>query len=304
MERRSIPNTSMNISAISLGTMTFGTPVSEADSIKLIHYAYDKGVNCIDTANMYEGYARVPGSAGGVAEQIVGKAVAGRRGEFIIATKVGMKVGPDPEDEGTSAAAIRKYVDLSLKRLGTDYIDIYYLHKPDPDSSMLETLQELQDAIKAGKILCYGTSNYNGEQMAELLKAADVNGLPRPVITQPGMSLLKQDVLADLVPLCAKEKIAVAPYQVLQSGLLTGKYRRGQADPTDCRAVEKAGWVWERNDELFDKLEAIEADAKKANLSMTQYAIRWALQQPAVVSVNMGVKSIVQLDDAIAAANA
>lgn len=301
MTRRTIPNSTMEVSPICLGTMTFGTPVSEADSIRLIQYAYDRGINFIDTANMYEGYARVPGSAGGVAEQIVGKAVSGRRGDFVIATKLGMKVGDTPEDEGTSAAAIRKHLELSLRRLGTDYVDIYYLHKPDPDTSLLETLQELNAAIEAGKILSYGTSNYNGEQMAELLKVADANGLPRPVITQPGMSLLKQDAMSDLLPLCEKEGIAVAPYQVLQGGLLTGKYRRGQDTPAGSRAAEKAGWVWERSEELFDKLEAIEAEANAYGLTMTQYAIRWATRQPAVVSAIVGVKRTEQLDAAIAA---
>ena len=301
MTRRTIPNSSMAVSPICLGTMTFGTPVAEPEAIVLVQHALEMGINFIDTANMYEGYARVPGSAGGVAEEIVGKAVSGRRGDFVIATKVGMKVGDTPEDEGTSAASIRKHLELSLRRLSTDYVDIYYLHKPDPDASLLETLQELDAAIKEGKILSYGTSNYNGEQMEELLRVADANGLPRPVITQPGMSLLKQDALFDLLPLCEQEGIAVAPYQVLQGGLLTGKYRRGQNTPAGSRAAEKAGWVWERSEELFDKLEGIEAEANANALTMTQYAIRWASQQPAVVSAIVGVKRIEQLDAAIGA---
>jgi len=301
MKMNRIPKTNLNISPICLGTMTFGSPVCEADAVRIVRYACDKGVNFIDTANMYEGYARVQGSAGGVAEKIVGKAIAGHRADFVVATKVGMKVGEAPEDEGTSAAAIRKHLDLSLARLGTDYIDLYYLHKPDAEADMIETLHALDKAIKSGKILHYGISNYSAEQTIALLKAADENGLPRPVIHQPGMSMLKQDICADLLPLCAREGIGVSPYQILQGGLLTGKYRRGQAVPLNSRKAEKDGWVWELTGELFDKLEAIESEAKAMGLTMTQHAIRWALQQAAVVSVVIGVKRIDQIDEAVKA---
>lgn len=299
---RQIPKTSLKVSPVCLGTMTFGTPVGEDDAGRLVHYAFEKGINFIDTANMYEGYQRRLGSSGGVAEQIIGKAVAGRRSDFIVATKLGMKVGDAPEDEFTGAAAIRKHLDLSLKRLNTDYVDIYYLHKPDPVAPLVETLAALEKAIKAGKILHYGVSNYSAEQTVALLKVADANGLPRPVIHQPGLSLLKQDVCADLLPLCAREGMAVAPYQVLQGGLLTGKYRRKSPLPPDSRKVEKDGWVWELTGELFDKLEGIATRAKAAGLTMTQYALRWALERPAVVSAVVGVKRAQQIDDAVAAA--
>ena len=301
MKQSRIPKTELDVSAICLGTMTFGTPVGEADAVKLTHYAHDQGINFIDTANMYEGYARSIGSAGGVAEEIVGKAVAGRRDDFIIATKVGMKVGEASEDEWCSPAAIRKHLDLSLQRMGIDCVDIYYMHKYDPDTPPADMLGTLDEAIKAGKIRHIGVSNYSAEQLAALLKVADENGLPRPVIIQPGMSFLKQDVCADLLPLCAKEEIAAAPYQVLQGGLLTGKYKRGEGIPADSRKAEKDGWVWDLEDDLFDKLEAIEADADKAGLTMTQYAIRWALEQPAVISPIIGVKGTSQVDDAVAA---
>ena len=301
MKRSRIPKAELEVSAICLGTMTFGAPVGEADAVKLVHYAYDRGINFIDTANMYEGYARFIGSSGGVSEEIVGKAVAGRRDEYIIATKVGMKVGEAPEDEWTSPAAIRKHLDLSLQRMGIDCLDIYYLHKADPHTPLVDTLGALDEVIKAGKVRYFGVSNYAAQQLSDLLQVADANGLPRPVIIQPGMSLLKQDVCVDLLPLCEKEQIAVAPYQVLQGGLLTGKYRGGAEIPADSRKAEKDAWVWELNDELFDKLETIESDAGEAGLTMTQYAIRWALEQPAVVSPIIGVKRASQIDDAVAA---
>lgn len=301
MENKLIPNTDISVSQICLGTMTFGSPVCEADAIKLVHNAIDKGINFIDTANMYEGYNRSAGSAGGVAEEILGKAVAGKRDELVLATKVGMKVGDAPEDDYTSPAAILKQLDKSLKRLKTDFVDIYYLHRPDPDTPMVDILSILDELITRGKIRSYGISNYSTEQLKEMLEVADVNNLQRPVICQPGLSYLKQDALESLVPLCEKENIAVTPYQILQGGLLTGKYKRGCEAPEGSRKAEKDNWVWELTDELFDKLESFEAESTKAGLSMTQYAIRWALNQPAVVSAIVGVKKVEQINDAIAA---
>ena len=281
--------------------MTFGTPVGEPEAIRIVHWALDHGINFIDTANIYEGYARYIGSPGGVAEAIIGKALKGRRDQAVLATKVGMHVGDAPEDEGTSPAAIRKHLELSLKRLCTDVIDIYYLHKPDPKTHLVETLGALDQAIREGKVRYYGVSNYSAQELSDLLTVADANGLPRPVVCQPPLSLLKQNVLFDLLPLCEQERIAVVPYQVLQGGLLTGKYRRGNPWPVDSRKAEKSGWVWNLTDELFDRLEEIDAQARQAGLTMTQYAIRWVLSQPAVVAAIVGVKRTAQLEDTIAA---
>ena len=283
--------------------MTFGSPVGELDAIRLVHQAIDRGVNFIDTANMYEGYNRFLGSSGGVAEEILGKAINGRRDQVIVATKLGMKVGPAPEDEYTSPAAIRKQLDLSLKRLMIDCVDLYYLHRPDPSTPVVETLSALSREITAGKIKHYAVSNYNAEQLSELLAVADVNNLPRPVAHQAPLSLLKPELVSDLLPLCAREQIAVVPYQILQGGLLTGKYRRNQPVPSDSRKAEKEAWVWPLDDDLFDRLESFEGQAKQSGKNLMQYSISWALEQPAVVSAIVGVKRIEQLDDAISAAD-
>jgi aryl-alcohol dehydrogenase-like predicted oxidoreductase len=284
--------------------MTFGSPVGEADAIKLVHQALDRGVNFIDTANIYEGYSRLVGNAGGEAEIILGKALKGRRDGVVVATKVGMKVGAQPEDENASPAAIRKNLELSLKRLGMDRVDLYYLHRPDPVTPIVETLGALADAMRAGKIRHYALSNFSPAQLTELLRVADKNHLPRPVANQPGLSMLKPELAVDLLPLCARERIAVFPYQVLQGGLLTGKYRRGQPPPPGSRKTEKdqEDWIGAFDDALFDRLEAIEVQARNAKKSMTEYAISWALQQPAVLSVIVGVKRIQQLEVAILAA--
>jgi aryl-alcohol dehydrogenase-like predicted oxidoreductase len=296
MKKRKIPNTAIEVSTICLGTMTFGTPVCEKDAIKLTHWAFDNGINFIDTANMYEGYARSAGSSGGVAEDILGKALFGRRDKVILATKLGNRVGPEPEDNGTSPAAIRKQLDISLNRLVTDYIDIYYLHRPDANTPMVDILDALNREIEAGKIRYYGVSNYSAKQFFELLRVADENSLPRPIIHQPAYSLLNRNTEKKLLPLCKREQIAAAPYQVLQGGLLTGKYHRGEALPSDSRKAEMKGWVWDLTDELFYQLEQIENDAKAEDRTILHHTILETLGKPAIVSLVMGVKRIDQLE--------
>lgn len=299
---RPIPGTNLVVSPICLGTMTFGTPVAEPQAIRLVHYARSRGINFIDTANMYEGYARRPGSAGGVAEEILGKALRDRRSEYVVATKLGMKVGQAPEDEYTSPAAINKHLGLSLRRLATDHVDILYLHKPDPTTPLADILGQLEREMTAGRIRAYGVSNYGAAQLVELLRVADDSRLPRPVVCQPPLSLLRQDALKDLVPICARERIAVVPYQILQGGLLTGKYRPGSPPPRGSRAAENADWLGEPTVEQTARLDEISRDAAREGIGMTTYAIRWALRQPGVCSALVGVKNEIQIDAALTAA--
>jgi len=278
--------------------MNFGVPVGENEAVELIHYALGKGINFIDTANMYEGYARVAGSHGGVAEKIIAKAVKGERHKYVIATKFGMKVGQAPEDEGCSPAAMEKQLDRSLRYLETDYIDVYYAHKYDPAVPAGELCLAMKKAIDAGKTRCWAVSNYNSMQLSGLLSAADENGLPRPVIFQPPLSLLKQDALTDGIDICGRENIGVVPYQILQGGLLSGKYHRGEAIPKGSRA-DKSEWL-EFDDALFDRLEAIEAAAGAENMAMSDYAMRWAMTRPAVISVLVGFRNKANIDNAAA----
>jgi aryl-alcohol dehydrogenase-like predicted oxidoreductase len=303
MEQRQIPNTNLRVSTLCLGTMTFGTPVGEADAVHLTHWAIDQGINFIDTANMYEGYTRVIGSPGGVAEAILGKALAGRRDRVVLATKVGMIVGTAPEDGGTSPAAIRKQLDRSLSRLATEFVDIYYLHTPDPKTPLADILGALNEAIDAGKTRHYGVSNYSAEQLADLLAIADANRLPRPVIHQPAYSLLEREIEQSLLPLCQKEQIAVAPYRVLQGGLLTGKYRRNQSPPEGSRKIEQSRWLCDFSDELFDRLEQLEAEAASQGRTLLEHALCWVLDRPTVVSAIVGLKRRDQLTTMISAVN-
>lgn len=291
----------LKISKICLGTMTFGSPVGEADAIELVHFAKDAGINFVDTANMYEGYNRYAGSAGGVAEEILGKAVKGSRSEYILATKLGMKVGEEPWDENTSGKAIEIQLDRSLKRMDTDYVDIYYLHKYDPDTEPGEIAIALSKALKSGKIRSFAVSNYDDIQLEGLIKAVREENIPMPVLCQPALSMVNTANLEKLIPLCVKEGIGVIPYQVLQGGILTGKYKRGEAAPEGSRGAEKPEWMKPMTDEVFDIIEKAEADAKACGRTMTQYALNWALNQPGVVSTLVGVKRKEQITEALGA---
>ena len=302
MQKNPIPKTDLQVSPICLGTMTFGTPVAQAEAIALTHWALDHGVNFIDTANMYEGYARTMGSPGGVAEEILGHALKGRREQAILATKVGMTVGPDPEDQGTSPAAIAKQLDRSLARLACEYVDIYYLHRADDTFPLVDILAAMSQAIDAGKVRYYGISNYSAVQTAELLRVADENHLARPVIHQPGYSLLNRGVEDDLLPLCLKEQIAVAPYQVLQGGLLTGKYRPNQRPPAESRQAQKPGWGGMPEviaPETFAQLQIIDSEARAQGRSLLAHTIKTTLALPSVVSLILGVKRAEQLAELI-----
>jgi len=301
MQFRTLGTSGLLVSPICLGTMTFGTPVPETEAVRLIHAAIDLGINFVDTANVYEGYARYLGSAGGVAEEIVGKALKDRRDKMILTTKVGAPVGPGPQERGLSAVHLLRELDRSLQRLQTDYIDLYVIHWPDKHVPLETTLAAIDIAVRQGKIRHFGVSNHSAWQLCELLWIAERQGGPQVVSSQIPFSLLRREFQHDLA-FCVKHGIGVTPYQALQGGLLTGKYRRGQTPPADSRAAEKPDWVWQQNDPLFDKLEQIESLAKQAGVPVSQYSLAWTLSQPAMSSLVVGVKRIDQIEDAVSAA--
>jgi aryl-alcohol dehydrogenase-like predicted oxidoreductase len=301
MQQNPIPHTSLCVSSLCLGTMTYGKPVGETEAIRLTHAALDAGINFIDTANMYEGYSRYIGSPGGVAEEILGKALADRRNGVVLATKVGMKIGPADDDQGLSRKHVMREIERSLARLNFDCIDLYYMHKPDPNTPLAESIQAFDDLITAGKARCWGISNFSAVQVGELLQLCDQNGWRRPVAIQPAYSYLKREIEKDLLPLCQKEEIAVIPYQVLQGGLLTGKYQRSAPIPENSRQKEKPEWTLPLTGEMFDRLEQCERDAKVLGRTMLQHALLYLLDQPLVLSLIVGIKSSEQLQSLIAA---
>ena len=300
MQLRGLGSSGLLVSPVCLGTMTFGSPVAETEAIRLTHAAIDLGINFIDTANAYEGYARYLGSAGGVAEEIVGKALRDRRDRVILATKVAAPVGPGPQDRGLSAVHILRELDRSLKRLQTDVIDLYIIHWPDQHVPLEVTLQAIDVGVRQGKIRYFGASNHSAWQLCKMLWLADKNLWQRVVSSQIPYSLLRRELHNDLA-FCQQHGVGVTPYQSLQGGLLTSKYRRGQPPPPNSRAAEKPEWVWKQDAALYDKLEAIEAQAAAAGVPVTQYALACTLAQPAMSSLIVGVKGLEQVQEAIAA---
>ena len=225
MQYRELGVSGLRVSPICLGTMTFGRPVSEADAVDLVHAAMDLGINFIDTANAYEGYDRVLGSAGGVAERILGKALRDRRDRVVLATKICSPVGSGPQDCGLSATHILRHLDRSLERLQTDYIDLYIIHWPDKCTPLETTLSAFETAVRQGKICYMGASNHAAAELCELLWLVDKHDWPRVVSSQIPFSLMRREFQNDL-SFCRRHAIAVSPCQLLAGGVLTGKYRR------------------------------------------------------------------------------
>lgn len=298
MPFRTLGTSGLRVSPICLGTMTFGEPVAEPDAIRLVHGALDLGINFVDTANVYEGYRRYLGSAGGVAEEIVGKAIQDRRDKVVLATKVCAPVGPGPQDRGLSASHILREVDRSLQRLRTDYLDLYIVHWPDKHTPLETTLAALDKCVAQGKVRYIGASNHSAAQLCEMLWIADRQGGSRIVSSQIPYSLLRREFHHDLA-FCESHSIGVTPYQPLQGGLLTGKYRRNEPPPKESRAAEKPDWIWALDDALYDRLEVIDGLAKELDVPPAQYALAWTLKQPAMASLVVGAKRHEQIADAV-----
>lgn len=282
--------------------MTFGTPVDEAVSIRLVHAAIDLGINFIDTANVYEGYRRYLGSPGGVAEEIVGKALSDRRSRVVLATKVGAPLGPGPQDRGLSAVHILRELEMSLRRLKTDVIDLYIMHWPDRQVPLETSLCAMDLAVRQGKVRAIGASNHAAWQLCELLWLAHKHHWAKVASSQIPFSLLRREWQHDLT-FCQQHDIGVTPYQALQGGLLTGKYRRNQALPSGSRAADKPEWLWPLDEALFARLEALEELSQELAVTQTAYSLAWALGQPAITSLVVGATRVEQIEEAVAAAS-
>ncbi len=302
MEYCTLGKSGLKVSPLCIGTMNFGTPVGEKEGARIVHKALDLGINFIDTADMYEGYTRSLGSAGGAAEEILGKAIKGRRHETVLATKVGMIVGgTGPHDGGLSRKRIMHGVEQSLRRLGTDFIDLYYLHKPDPDTPVEETVATMNDLVRHGKILHMGISNHTAAETVEIILAARAMGMEPILCNQASYSILDRGIEEELVPMCRRYGVDIVAYRVLCSGVLSGKYKRGAEPPKDSRLAEHPGWVSELDERTFKMVETLEALAKEAGKTTAQYAISWTLARPCVTSAIVGIKRPEQVDDCVRA---
>ncbi len=290
MEYRLFGRTGVKVSPLCLGAMNFGGATSEADSARIIHAALDAGVNFIDTANVYNK---------GESEVAVGKALSGRREKVFLATKVHGKVGDGPNDESNSRLHILKAVEDSLRRLQTDYIDLYQIHRPRPEIPVDETLGALTDLVRAGKVRYIGCSTHPAWMVMEALAVSGRLHLARYVSEQPPYNLLDRRIENELVPLAQRHDLALMPWAPLAQGVLAGRYRPGEALPPDSRAGRLAGSIYAER----VTPRGIEAGARFAELARThgktpgQLALLWCKDQPGVTSPIIGPRTLEQLQD-------
>lgn len=299
MEYRYLGRTGVKVSTICLGTMQFGWSTDEATAHTIMSEAVERGCNFIDTADVYSRWAE--GNPGGVAEQIIGNWLQKsnvRRQDVIIATKVRGQMSDDVNDQGLSRHHIMNAVDESLRRLQTDYIDLYQTHYFDENVPLEETMRALDDLVRSGKVRYVGCSNYPAWRLARALWTSDVNGLVRYDTLQPHYSLVhRAEFERELEPLCLNQEVGVIPYSPLAGGFLTGKYRRDQELPDS----ERANRIRERymNDRGFSAVEKLEEIGSGHDATVAQTAIAWVLANPAVDSAIIGANSVEQLADTI-----
>jgi 1-deoxyxylulose-5-phosphate synthase len=297
MEYRRLGRTGLKVSTICLGTMQFGWSTGEPDAHRIMSRAVELGVNFFDTADVYSRW--VEGNPGGVAETHIGNWLASgavARDQIIIATKVRGKMGDGPNDEGLSRGHILNAVEASLRRLQTDYIDLYQTHSPDDETPLDETLRAMDDLVRSGKVRMIGCSNYPAWLLAKALWISDVHRLARYDSLQPHYSYVyRAEFERELQPLCLDQGIGVIPYSPLAGGFLTGKYRRDEPLPESDRAKG----IKERyfNDTGFSTVEKLEEVGQRHDATIAQTAIAWVLANPAVTSAIIGANDIEQLTD-------
>ncbi len=293
MEYRMLGRSGLKVSEIGLGCNNFGPRTDKETSMNIINYALEMGINFIDTAEMY---------GQGRSEEIVGQAVKGKRSRVIIATKFGHPKSMRANQQGGSHSYIMEAVDASLRRLNTDYIDLYYFHYPDPETQIQETLRALDDLVRSGKVRYIGCSNFAAWQLCEALWTSKFNNLESFITVQSRYNLLDRSIERELVPCCQTYGIGVIPWGPLASGFLTGKYRHGHKIPPGAR-LENPPTIYNDilTDANFDKLAKLEAFAKARGHSVGELAIAWLLSHPWLSSVIAGAMNIEQLSANFAA---
>ena len=296
--------TGLHVSRLCLGTATFGKQSDEETSCAILDRVAEAGVNFLDTADVYPMGADA--SRLGLAEEIVGRWLKGKRARFIVATKGGAPMGPSPCDQGTSRRHLLDAIDGSLRRLGTDFVDIYQLHYDDPSTPIDESLEALDAIVRSGKARYVGISNVLAYRLARALGRSDVLRLARFASVQPRYNLLFREIERELLPLAREEGLAVLPFNPLAGGLLTGKYRR-DANPDRGRFsadVGPFGVMYQQrywHEREFETIDALRAIADRLGHPLTKVAIAWVLANPVVTSVILGASRVEQLDDTLSA---
>ena len=293
MRYRSLGRTGIKVSPYCLGAMMFGgggNPDHE-DCVRIIHKALDFGINVIDTADRY---------SAGESEEIVGKALKGRRDRIVLATTVYGPMGDDPNQQGTSRRWIMQAVDNSLRRLQTDHIDLYQIHRPAPDTDIEETLSALTDLMRAGKVRAIGSSTFPVSEIVEAQWVAERRGLARFRTEQPPYSILDRGIERDMLPTCQRHGMGVMVWSPLSKGMLTGRYRKGQPLPDSLRVKY---FPRQMSDERsLDAVEQLIPLAEEAGLSLTHMAMAFVMAHPGVTSAILGPRTMQHLDDLLAGA--
>ena len=291
MDYRNLGKCGVKVSPVCLGTMMFGGQTSESDSIRIVHEALGRGVNFVDTADMYNA---------GESEVVTGKAIADRRDQVVLATKGRNKMGEGPNDVGGSRFHMMRAVEDSLRRLGTDRIDVYYYHAPDESTPLEETLRALEDMVQAGKVLYVALSNFRAWRISEALWMQDALGMHPLTCIQPLYNIFNRDVEVEILPMCQHHGLGVVTYSPLARGLLTGKYRPGEAFPEGSRASRQDARMLqaELRDASIELSQQIRQYAEeKKGCSSTQFSIAWCLANPILSAVILGPRTMEQFDD-------
>jgi aryl-alcohol dehydrogenase-like predicted oxidoreductase len=299
MEHRLLGRTGVQVSPLCLGTMMFGAwgNRDHDESIRIIHRALDAGINFVDTADVY---------AAGESEEIVGKALAGRRDDVVLATKFHGGMGDDPNRRGNSRRWIMQEVEASLRRLGTDWIDLYQVHRWDPWVDLDETLGALTDLVRAGKVRYLGSSTFPAYAIVEAQWTAEKRGRERFVCEQPPYSLLVRGIEAEVLPVCRQFGMGVIPWSPLAGGWLSGRYRKGRDAPESTRAQripQRFDLSLPENQRKLEVAEQLAVLAEEAGLTLIHMAIAFVLRHPAVTAAIIGPRTMEQLESQLGAAD-
>ncbi|BCM90108.1 L-glyceraldehyde 3-phosphate reductase [Abditibacteriota bacterium] len=294
MNYRNLGRAGVKVSEVALGSwLTYGGATENETAKSCIERAYDLGINFFDTANVY---------ARGESEKVVGASLKPyRRESFVLATKVYFPMGDGPNDRGLSRKHIMEQAHLSLKRLDTDYIDLYQCHRYDDTVPLEETLRALDDLVTQGKVLYVGVSQWSAKNIQDALDLADKWGFDRIVSNQPYYNAIGRDLEKQVLPLCEKEGIGQVVYSPLAQGILTGKYKPGQEIPSDSRAADPNQNMFlnrgQLDQDVLEKVQKLEPIAQRHDLSMAQLALAWCLRKPILSSVIIGASRPSQVDD-------
>lgn len=294
MRYRRLGHSGLKVSAVGLGTNNFGGRTEEGRSIEVIHRCLDVGITTLDTADIYNT---------GRSEEIIGRAIKGRRHEVELLTKVGMKFGEGVHEVGSSRKRIVEGCEASLRRLGTEYIDLYQMHQWDPNTPLEETLRALDDLVRAGKVLYVGCSNYTGWQLAQALWIADKRGYAPLVSVQPHYNMFQRSPELELLPACRAFAVGVIPFFPLASGLLTGKYRPNEPIPEGTRFYSRKDLQATLTEQNLGRVAKLEEVAKRHDRTVGQLAIAWLLARPEVSTVIAGATRPEQVDENVKAAD-